>query len=380
MQRRASTTMVSGETIRGVGRFAVAPMMDVTDRHFRVLAREISRHATLWTEMVVDRTLIHSEFARDYELALPANAAPTVLQLGGSEPALLGKAAAYAAGGSYAEVNLNCGCPSPRVAGRGAFGAALMREPDTVADAMVQMANALPGTPVSVKCRLGVDEQDDYEHARAFVTAVSERATRVQHFIVHARKALLKGLSPKQNREVPPLRHDYVYRLIEDFPHLRFTINGGIKDMDAAVDALNRGAAGVMLGRAVRDRPWNSLCDVDAIIYDAPRAITRRSVLDAYCEYAAKEEADGCPTRVLVKPFINLFVGEPRGKMFRRVVDQQLRDATLSTRDIVDAALGVLEDSVVDALPPSIAPRGISNFDLSLDRSKSIVKRSGVLM
>lgn len=343
-----------------VGRYSVAPMMDVTDRHFRVLSRLISRRATMWTEMVVDRTLIHNAVARAYELPLPRGGDsphPTVLQLGGSEPDDLAAAAKLAADAGYVEVNLNCGCPSPRVAGKGCFGAALMKQPEDVAEMMRKMRAALPnGIEVSVKHRLGVDSEADYEHTKKFVEVVGHLGG-VRHFIVHARAALLNGINPKQNRTIPPLRHDNVLRLVEDFPDYRFTLNGGVATVAHVRKLLDEGngLSGVMVGRAVRDAPWAALADVDSVIYGDPRNITRRSVLEKYAEYADEErERSGCPQRVLVKPALNLFHGEPRGKMFRRACDDAMRDTSNSVSDILLGASEVLFKESLDTLPPSM--------------------------
>lgn len=341
-----------------VGRYSVAPMMDVTDRHFRYLARLISQRATLWTEMVVDRTIIHNEMARELELRLPPCSNPTVLQLGGSEPETLATACQLAAEHKYVEVNLNCGCPSPKVAGKGCFGAALMKEPKNVAAMLRSMRNALPKhMEVSVKHRLGVDDCADYEDTHKFVKTVSEMA-EVKHFVVHARAALLNGINPKQNREIPPLRHENVFRLVDEFPHLQFSINGGIRDVSHAKDLLDMGVAGVMVGRAVRDNPWRAMADVDNLIYGVDRVTSRREVVQRYCEYADEEHANnGCPQRVLVKPMLNLFHGEPRGKLFRRRCDELLRDGNNSVSDILFGALSVLKNDVLDAAPKSLAER-----------------------
>lgn len=350
--------------------YAAAPMMDVTDRHWRALARLISRRATLYTEMVVDRTLIFNEAARDFELRLPrlpdgVQHSPVVLQLGGSVPEELAAAAKLAAGYGYDEVNLNCGCPSPKVAGKGCFGAALMRHPSTVADACRRMAAELPdGTSVTVKCRLGVDDDDSYEQLVNFVRTVSE-VGGVRHFIVHARKAILSGLSPAQNRSVPPLRHELVYQLREDFPALTFSINGGIREVDDVCAHLARGAHGVMVGRGCMDSPWAALRDVDTEVYgdwsrplEGPQALTRRNVLAAYIEYAEGEAAaQGTPTRVLVKPLLNLFYCEPKGKIFRRTIDTLLKDPSVAIATVIADATAVLPAEVLDAPPPSVTRR-----------------------
>lgn len=266
--------------------------------HYRQLARIISKHTWLWTEMVVDKTVIHSPLL-DKHLWFPPEQHPIVLQLGGSDPELLRQAAKIAARYGYDEINLNCGCPSDRVAGAGCFGAALMLQPQLVADCMAAIQEgAGPGTAVSVKCRLGVDDDDSYEQLANFVRVVSTRGG-VKNFIIHARKCLLKGLSPAQNRTVPPLRPDWVWALKRDFPHLSFQLNGGVLSSYAVnsllhVDAtaqhgLGPGAIdGVMVGRAAYNDPWGVLGDADVAVFGAVSnpAVSRRQVIADYCRYA----------------------------------------------------------------------------------------------
>jgi len=269
--------------------------MDWTDVHYRQLARLISKRTWLWTEMVVDKTIIHSPLLDKY-LWFPQDQHPVVLQLGGSDPVLLRQAAKTAAAYGYDEINLNCGCPSDRVAGAGCFGAALMLQPELVADCMAAIAEgAGPTIPVSVKCRLGVDEADSYEQLVEFVRVVSMRGG-VKIFIIHARKCLLKGLSPAQNRSIPPLRHDWVWALKRDFPHLSFQLNGGIGSSYTAAEALEldvqglgpRAIDGVMVGRAAYNDPWGVLGDADVAVFGEPcnAAVSRRQVIEDYCKYA----------------------------------------------------------------------------------------------
>lgn len=353
-------------------KYSIAPMMEVTDRHFRALSRLISRNAVLYTEMVVDRTLIHNEKLREYALRipplprLPITQHPVVLQLGGSVPDELETAARIVAKYGYNEVNLNCGCPSPKVAGKGCFGAALMRAPEVVAEATRRMATVLPDTtPVTVKCRIGVDDLDSYAALRKFIEVVHKEGG-VTHFIIHARKAILGGLSPAQNRSVPPLKYDYVHRLLKDFPNLTFTINGGFRTMTAVQEQLSAGVHGVMVGREVMDKPWHALCDVDRLLFAGEgtrdynkgdgTVLTRRRVLRDYIAYANNEiEFTGCSRRAVLKPLLNLFHAEPNGKKYRRVIDECLRDPALSVSEIVNRATSVLPESVLDAPPPSIS-------------------------
>lgn len=206
-----------------------------------------------------------------------------------------------------------------------------------------------------------MDSEADYEHTKKFVEVVG-RLGGVRHFIVHARAALLNGINPKQNRSIPPLRHDNVMRLVQDFPDYKFTLNGGVGTVAHARKLLDEGdgLSGVMVGRAVRDAPWTALADVDTVIYGEPQIITRRSVLEKYVEYADEErERTGCPQRVLVKPVLNLFHGEPRGKMFRRACDDAMRDTNNSVTDILLGASEVLFKESLDSLPPSMMPADV---------------------
>ena len=326
-------------------RFSVAPMMDFTDRHLRHMLRLLSRNATLWTEMVTAPTLVHRAADADRWLRLsdaPAEHArgehPVVLQLGGSDPEELRAASATAAPFAYDELNLNCGCPSEKVAGRGCFGAALMREPALVAelcDAMREGAGAR--TPLSVKCRIGVDDDDSYEQLARFVATVTGADARVRHVAVHARKAILGGLSPADNRRIPPLRYDVVERLARDFPHVAFTLNGGVLTYEDVEAHLAAGFAGVMVGRQVTARPWY-WAELDTRVFGAaappPTAASRRVLLAAYGEHAAREEARIAASdrperrwpvqRAMIGHTLNLFAGEPGGKRYRRAIDAEM--------------------------------------------------------
>mmetsp|Transcript_17063 Transcript_17063/g.37112 ORF Transcript_17063/g.37112 Transcript_17063/m.37112 type:complete len:493 (-) Transcript_17063:102-1580(-) len=336
-------------------RFSVAPMLDVTNNHFRHLCRLISKRAVLYTEMVVDNTLIHNP--HNLERFLHYNRTPdqhsqhpVVLQLGGSDPDKLAAAAQLAAPFGYDAVNLNCGCPSPKVAGKGCFGASLMLDASNVAEACRKIGESLGGrVPVSVKCRIGVDRIDNYAFVRNFVQTVVEEGG-VQQFAIHARAAWLDGLSPAQNRSVPPLRYEYVSRLAEDFPECRFVLNGGVRTLDQAKSLLHEhtGLHGVMLGRAVRDDPWGTLAGVDSDIYgEVDVECTRDQVVRAYAEYAgAYMDAD--PTyspHHLVSPVVDVFYGAPNGRLFRRAID----DGNKAKLDIRQTLLRALEH-----VPPEV--------------------------
>src|ERR1700730_5366088 len=242
-------------------RVSVAPMMDWTDRHCRSFHRILTRHTWLYTEMVTTGALLHGDVAR--HLAFTPGEAPVALQLGGSEPADLAHSAKLGEQWGYDEINLNCGCPSERVQ-RGAFGACLMNEPQLVADCVKAMRDAV-SVPVTVKHRIGVDAVEEYGFVRDFVGTIADAGCNV--FVVHARNAILKGLSPKQNREIPPLRYDYAYQLKRDFPDLEFIINGGIKTLSEAHAHLAQ-VDGVMFGREAYQNP-SILRDVDQQFYGA---------------------------------------------------------------------------------------------------------------
>ncbi len=288
-------------------------MLDYTDRHFRYLLRLITRRALLYTEMVASGAVIHGELER--HLGHHPSERPLALQLGGSDPAELARCAAVARNWGFAELNLNVGCPSERVqAGR--FGACLMAEPDLVA-ACVAAMRSTGGLPVTVKTRIGIDRQDDYGFLARLVEAVARAG--VDAVIVHARKAWLKGLSPRENRRVPPLDYPRVYRLKADFPELEIILNGGIPDPQAGLAHLAH-VDGVMLGRAVMDDPCG-LTGVDALYYGETRvSLTPRQVLSRYLDYARQERARGVPLTRLVRPLTGLFQGQPGARLWRRTL------------------------------------------------------------
>ncbi|KAF5184181.1 tRNA-dihydrouridine(20/20a) synthase [Thalictrum thalictroides] len=228
--------------------FSVAPMMEFTDNHYRTLARIISKHSWLYTEMVVAETIVHQQHNLDRFLAFPSEQHPIVLQLGGSNLDNLSKAAELANNYGYDEINLNCGCPSGKVAGHGCFGVRLMLDPKFVGEAMSAIA-AKCDVPVSVKCRIGLDDHDSYNELCEFIYTVASLSP-TKHFIIHARKALLNGITPAENRKIPPLKYEYYFGLLRDFPELQFTLNGGITSIGQVNAARKQGAHGVMLGRA----------------------------------------------------------------------------------------------------------------------------------
>ncbi|XP_061968201.1 uncharacterized protein LOC133691492 isoform X3 [Populus nigra] len=264
--------------------FSVAPMMDWTDNHYRTVARIISKHAWLYTEMLAAETIVHQQGDLDRFLAFSPEQHPIVLQIGGNNLDNIAKATRLANSYGYDEINLNCGCPSPKVAGHGCFGVRLMLDPKFVGEAMSVIA-ANTDVPVSVKCRIGLDDHDSYNELCDFIYKVSSLSP-TKHFIIHSRKALLNGISPADNRRIPPLKYEYYYALLRDFPDLRFTINGGINCVDEVNAALREGAHGVMVGRAAYNNLWNTLAHVDTAIYGAPSSgLTRRQVLEQYQVY-----------------------------------------------------------------------------------------------
>ena len=292
-------------------RFSVAPMMDWTDRHCRVFHRALSRHALLYTEMVTTGALLHGDVAR--HLDFDAVEHPVALQLGGSEPNDLAACAKLGEKRGYDEINLNCGCPSERVQ-KGAFGACLMAEAPLVRDCVKAMVDAV-GVPITVKHRLGINEIENYEFVRDFVGTVAQGGA--QTFIAHARNAILKGLSPKDNREIPPLKYDYVARLKQDFPHLTIVLNGGVQSLDAA-QALLPQVDGVMLGRIAYHEPW-VLAGVDTALFDAPDAkLTRDTVVETMAVYAEQAIARGTPLRVITRHMLGLYNGLPGARLWRR--------------------------------------------------------------
>ncbi|MDM0013682.1 tRNA dihydrouridine(20/20a) synthase DusA [Variovorax sp. J22P168] len=292
---------------------SVAPMMDWTDRHCRYFHRLLTRHALLYTEMVTTGALIHGDVPR--HLRFDETEHPVALQLGGSEPADLAHCARLGEQWGYDEININCGCPSERVQ-RGAFGACLMNEPQLVADCVKAMVDVVD-VPVTVKHRIGIDKIERYEFVRDFVGQVSEAGCST--FIVHARNAWLKGLSPKQNREVPPLRYELVHRLKHDFPALHFSINGGFTD-NAQAHAHLRLLDGVMVGREAYHNPW-WLSEWDAAFYgDAPSTLTREEVERQMCDYMARESAaHGTPWSNVARHMLGLRNGLPGARRWRQV-------------------------------------------------------------
>jgi tRNA-dihydrouridine synthase A len=323
-------------------------MMDRSDRHFRFLTRSLAPHALLYTEMITARALLRGDAQR--LLHFDAAEHPVALQLGGANPEELASAARLGAVAGYDEINLNVGCPSDRVQAA-CFGAALMLDRARVAACVAAMRGAVD-VPVTVKTRLGVDEHDSYEFLTAFVERVA--AAGCDRFIVHARKAWLSGLSPKENREIPPLDYPRVHRLKRDFAALRIVINGGLADRATALAQLEH-VDGVMLGRAAYQQPW-LVADLDRELHGARATPALSRVLERYIVYIERELAAGTPLRSMTRHLLGLRTGLPGGRRWRRALSQ-LADGELGLARLREIAAESDDGSARD-----LAPRPIYAF------------------
>jgi tRNA-dihydrouridine synthase A len=313
---------------------SVAPMMDWTDRHCRMFHRQITRHSWLYTEMVTTGALLHGDVARHLDFNTEEH--PVALQLGGSEPDALAQSARLGQRWGYDEINLNCGCPSERVQ-KGAFGACLMAEPQLVADCVRAMKDAVD-IDITVKHRIGIDQHETYGFVRDFVGTIAEAGCTT--FIVHARNAILKGLSPKENREIPPLRYEVVYQLKRDFPGLEIILNGGVTRLDE-IDAHLLHVDGVMLGREAYHNPW-LMAAFDARYYgdlSAPR--TREQVLEAMLPYIraelARHAAHGLKLNSITRHMLGLPFGLPGARRFRQMLSDSKLLASGDPELLLDA-------------------------------------------
>ncbi|KAG9138227.1 hypothetical protein Leryth_001451 [Lithospermum erythrorhizon] len=343
--------------------FSVAPMMEWTDNHYRTLARMMTKHAWLYTEMLAAETIVYQERNLDRFLAFGPEQHPIVLQIGGNNLDNLAKATQLANRYGYDEINFNCGCPSPRVAGHGCFGARLMLDPKFVAEAMSVIA-ANTDVPVSVKCRIGVDNHDSYnelckiiygtldgnqttvQHHGDFIYKVSSQSP-TRHFIIHSRKALLNGISPADNRRIPPLKYEFYYALLRDFPDLQFTINGGINTVSEVNAARKEGAHGVMVGRAAYNNPWHTLGNVDSAVYGAPRS----NILEKYQVYGdsvLKMYGQKPSLREIIMPLFGLFYSEPGNGLWKRRADAAFQQCT-TVKSFLEETMVVVPDFVMDA-------------------------------
>ena len=314
-------------------RLCLAPMLEWTDRHFRFFLRLISKRVFLYTEMITTGAVLRGE--REHLLKYHPAEHPVALQLGGSDPMALAESAHIAAGFGYDEVNLNVGCPSDRVQ-NGRFGACLMAEPELVAECVAAMAHA-SGLPVTVKTRIGIDDIDTYEHLAYFVQTVA--AAGCETFFIHARKAWLKGLSPRENREIPPLRYDVARQLKQDFPRLEIILNGGILTLEESVEHL-KDFDGVMLGRAAYHNPY-ILAEADRLLFGDESPIpTRHEVLEAYLPYVEQELARGIRLQGISRHILGLFHGAPGGRLWRRHLSENAVRAGAGL-EVLQAAAGL---------------------------------------
>lgn len=327
-------------------RLSTAPMMDWTDRHCRFLHRLLSRHALLYTEMVTAAAVIRGD--RERLLAFDPAEHPVAVQLGGSEPAELAEAARIAADYGYNEINLNVGCPSDRVQS-GCFGAVLMERPGLVADCVAAMIGASP-VEVTVKCRIGVDAQEPEAVLPGFLSRMREAGAA--HVIVHARKAWLQGLSPKENREVPPLDYDLVRRMRREFPDLALSINGGIDSLDAVEGFLAEGFDGVMVGRAAYHRPFDILGQADARLWGDDRWMTPEAAARAMLPYVERHLAEGGRLHQVTRHMLGLFAGRPGARRWRQILSEG------ATRP--GAGPELVERALAEVSPVMDAPRARS--------------------
>ena len=297
-------------------RLSSAPMMDWTDRHCRMLHRQLSREALLYTEMVTSAALVRG--GATHLLEHSAEEHPVALQLGGSEPAELAAAAYMGEAAGYAEINLNVGCPSDRVQS-GCFGAALMKQPERVADCVAAMRAAVD-VPVTVKCRIGVDEQEPVQVLPDFLSRIV--GAGCERVAIHARKAWLQGLSPKENRDIPPLDYPLVMRMKEYFPNLHVSINGGITSLSQAVSFLDRGLDGVMIGRAAYHDPASILGPADSEIFGTGRVVLPEEAVQAMLPYIEAHVTAGGKLGQVTRHMLGLFTGRPGARAWRRTLSE----------------------------------------------------------
>ncbi|MCW8882623.1 MAG: tRNA dihydrouridine(20/20a) synthase DusA [Sedimenticola sp.] len=312
-------------------KLSIAPMLDWTDRYCRYFLRLISKHTLLYTEMVTTGALLHGDQAR--HLDFDPTEHPVALQLGGSDPAELAACARLAEQWGYDEINLNVGCPSDRVQS-GMFGACLMATPQVVADGVAAMLDAT-SLPVTVKHRIGIDDLDSYEALTNFVTTVSGAGCST--FIIHARKAWLSGLSPRENREIPPLRYDVVHQIKRDFPRLEIILNGGITTLAQAQEQLAH-VDGVMIGREAYQNPW-ILAEADRLLFGDDHPIpSRHQIIEQLMPFAEEQHAKGAPVNRISRHILGIFQGQPRARSWRRHISENAHRAGATPDVIAEAA------------------------------------------
>lgn len=313
--------MTEFPNIRNYAKLSVAPMMDWTDRHCRYFHRTLSKNALLYTEMVTSPALIKGNAT--YLLEFDKSEHPIALQLGGSDPNELAKAAVIGSKYGYDEINLNVGCPSDRVQS-GTFGAVLMKTPEVVAKCCKEMINAVD-IEVTVKCRVGVDQQDPSVTLPKFLEYISNAG--VTRVIIHARKAILSGLSPKQNRNVPPLNYELVYRMKELFPNLHISLNGGIQSLQEAKVHLDNGIDGIMIGRAAYQKPGEILIDVDNYIFNENIQKSEKDVVKRMVPYIESQYKNGNKVSKITRHMLGLFSGQPGAKEWRKILSENAHSA-----------------------------------------------------
>lgn len=329
--------MENRKNLHDHARLSVAPMMDWTDRHCRYLHRLMSSNALLYTEMITSPALVRG--GARHLLAFDPSEHPVAVQLGGSDPTELAAATRICCDEGYDEVNLNVGCPSDRVQS-GSFGAVLMQQPDLVADCVAAMIDA-SNVEVTVKCRIGVDEQDPQQTLPAFIETV--RAAGVTRFTIHARKAWLQGLSPKQNRDVPPLDYDLVLQIKRDFPDLHISVNGGITTLAQAREFLDAGLDGVMIGRAAYHTPDQVLLQADAEIFGETGSKTTEQIITEMHPYIERHLAQGGRLNQITRHMLGLFHGRPGARGWRRTLSE-LSHVEGAGTEVLDAALACVQD------------------------------------
>ncbi|MBE9526886.1 MAG: tRNA dihydrouridine(20/20a) synthase DusA [Proteobacteria bacterium] len=323
------------EALSNSRKVSLAPMLDWTDRHFRYLLRLVSKNIWLYSEMVTTGAILHGNNLQRF-LAFNEEEHPLTLQLGGSVPEELAQCCQLAENYGYNEVNLNVGCPSDRVQS-GRFGACLMATPDLVAQCIAAMIESVD-IPISIKTRIGIDREDHYEQLQALVQKVS--ATGCQYFTIHARKAWLEGLSPKENRDIPPLRYDFVYQLKKDFPELHISINGGIKTLSDMSEHLNH-VDGVMIGREAYHNTY-LMAQVDKLFYQSDQAIpTRKEIINAYADYIELQMGKGVPLMQLTRHVLGLMHSCPGSKGFRRLISENAYKEGFGAELLIKAAAEV---------------------------------------
>lgn len=318
-------------------RLSVAPMMDWTDRHCRYFHRQMSRHALLYTEMVTAPAVINGD--QDRLLGFSDAEHPVAVQLGGSDPAQLAQAAKICADFGYAEINLNCGCPSDRVQS-GSFGAVLMENAPLVADCVAAM-RAVVDVPVTVKCRIGVDDQEPSEILPDFIARVSSAGC--DRFTIHARKAWLQGLSPKENRDVPPLDYMLVHVMKGMFPHLHLSVNGGVTTLDETLKFLESGLDGVMIGRAAYHSPAEVLLDADRLVFGDGETRSAHEIVHLMLPYIADHVANGGRLHQITRHMLGLFQGKAGARMWRRYLSENAHKDGANEATVLQALSYVME-------------------------------------